>query len=391
MYKSTYLTVRVHSAEEALAVEPVETVDRLLWLIDVYDIKTGCASAVHQLLMSTYHSEQERVPGILPRWTKTMMTWVTLLHCRDRRERDPEQDPKALAWAKSNSLLSTSGKWGADSLLTTLDALALRWRKLVPCPEMKLFLNMLWDSCKTWTTNKHPQPCNAFEKKDKWYTLKPVSIMAMLSRYYWFNQTMAQLEWFPIAKAPKLVHFFDAFIQKEKRHLKITKFREELSKAVWQRELNHGDLEIATHDQLGDHLSAYSCLYKRRPICLMQKYQNIISYGTYEEICAHFSDVLWLRLIRTHFINNYQTDFIKYFVCWEVDQHKHRAALRAGQAPIILERFGAYTVLSHGKVYGHGSIRDIFPLWVHLAETPHGCQIDMLKRAVFELSDTEEL
>jgi len=60
-----------------MAVEPVETVDRLLWLIDVYDIKTGCASAVHQLLMSTYHSEQERVPGILPRWTKTMMTWVT--------------------------------------------------------------------------------------------------------------------------------------------------------------------------------------------------------------------------------------------------------------------------------------------------------------------------
>ena len=106
MYKSTYLTVRVHNAEEAMAVEPVETVDRLLWLIDVYDVRSGCASAVHRLLMSTYHSEQERVPGILPRWTKTMMTWVTLLHCRDS---NPNPDPEALAWARSNHLLSTSG------------------------------------------------------------------------------------------------------------------------------------------------------------------------------------------------------------------------------------------------------------------------------------------
>lgn len=388
MYKSTYLTVRVHNAAEALIVKPSETVDHMLWLIDVYDIKSGCASAVHNLLMSTYHAEQERVPGILPRWTKTMFTWVTLLHCLEKTEDSDE----ALEWAKKNNLLTTESKWSVDDVLTMLDAIAMRWNEITPCDELKTFLNMIWTSCKKWTMNKHRVSVGEhMEKSGDWYTLKPVSIMSMLARYYWFNQTLAQLEWFPSGKCAMPRAYFHNFINKEKRHLKISKFREELSAAVWKRILYWGDKEIATHDQLGDYLSGYSCLYKRRPICLMQKYQRILSYGTYKEICAHFSDILWLQLIRSHFINNYQMDFIKFFVCWEVDQHKHRSALNGIQVPIILERFGSYTVLLDGKVYGHGPISEIFPLWTHLANNPNGCQIEMLKRAMFESDDTEEL
>lgn len=389
MYKSTYLTVRVHTSEEAMVVKPTETVDHILWLIDVYDVKSGCARAVHNLLMSTYHNQQERVPGILPRWTKTMLTWVTLLHCW---EWDHTQDTtNALEWAKCNHLLTTEGKWSADDVLTMLDAIAMRWKMIHPCDELKTFLNMIWHSCKKWTVHKHRDGCRAFEKSREWYTLKPVSVMAMLSRYYWFNQTLTQLEWFPVALHTVPKSYFHNFINKEKRHLKISKFREELSKAVWQRELHWGDAEIATHDQLGDQLSAYSCMYKRRPICLMQKYQHMLTYGTYDEICAQFSNILWLQLIRSHFINNYKLDFIKYFVCWEVDQHRHKTALNGTQAPIILERFGSYTVLLNNKVYGNGPISDIFPLWVHLANNPHECQIEMLKRAMFESDNPEEL
>lgn len=387
MYKSTYLTFRVHNVQEAMVVKPTETVDRMLWLVDVYDIQSGCFSAVHNLLMSTYHAEQERVPGILPRWTKTMMTWVTLLHCRD----SAVDKKKSLKWAKKNNLLTTEGNWSVEDVLTMLDAVAMRWKTIPRDNELKLFLNMLWDSCKKWTMNKHKMESPAFEKNEDWYTLKPVSIMAMLSRYYWFNQTLAQLRWFPSANIKVPQAFFHKFIEREKRHLKISKFREELSHAVWKRELYYGDVEIATHDQLGDYLSAYSCLYKRRPIYLMQKYQQMLSYGTYEEICVQFSDILWLQLIRSHFINNYQLDFIKFFVCWEVDQHKHKVALKSTQTPIILERFGSYTVLSNGKVYGHGPISEIFPIWTHLAQTPHGCQIEMLKRALFKSDESEEL
>jgi hypothetical protein len=186
-----------------------------------------------------------------------------------------------------------------------------------------------------------------------------------------------KLSWFPPAKAPVLEHYFDQFIRNEKRHLKVDNFRAGLTKLVWDRELFYGDREIAAHGQLGNNLSSYSCLYKRRPICLMQKYQHVLSYGTYDEICERFSDSLWLYMIRAHFINNYQIDFIKYFVCWEVDQHKHRNALKSMTAPVILERFGKFTVLHNGQTYLNGSIRDVFPMWVHLADAPHGRQLNI--------------
>lgn len=363
MYKSTYLTVRVHGAEEAAVIVPEETVDHLLWLIDVYDVKTGCAPAVKKLLMSTYHKEQERVPGILPRWTKTMLTWVTFLHALPEQQ---HADTTAFPACRR-------GVWEPSDVMIALDALAMHWN-----PDVSEdYLNTIWSKCKELVMHRHAAPSEVFEKVDDMYAVKPECIMAMLSRFYWFNQTLDQLKWFPAARAPQIVHYFDQFIGNEKRHLKVAKFREGLTKLVWDRELFYGDREIAGHDQIGVKMSSYSCLYKRRPVCLMQKYQNILSYGTYEEICERFQDVLWLYMIRSHFINNYQIDFIKYFVCWEVDQHKHRSALNSMSTPVILERFGKYTVLHGGKTYLNGSIRDAFPLWAHFADKPHGRQLHL--------------
>ena len=367
MYHSTYLTVRVHSAAEAEVVVPDETVDRLLWLVDVYDVKKGCAPAVKKVLMSTYHDEQERVPGILPRWTKSMMAWVTYLHCLD-----PDTSDVSFGFPVCNR-----GEWKPNDVLIELDALAMHWKKMEPSPELRAYLARLWWACREIVMHRHPAPSEILEKVDDMYVVKPVSVMAMMSRFYWFNQTLDQLSWFPPAVAPPLQHCFDQFIRNEKRHLKIAKFREGLTKLVWDRELFYGDREIATHGQLGNSLSSYSCLYKRRPICLMQKYQHLLSYGTYEEMCERFGDIVWLYMIRAHFINNYQIDFIKYFVCWEVDQHKHRDALKSSTSPIILERFGKYTVLHHGQTYLHGSIRDVFPMWVHLADAPHGRKLNI--------------
>lgn len=374
MYQSTYLTVRVHNAEEANAVQPEETVDHMLWLLDVYDTKVGCASAVQKLLMSTYHKEQDRVPGILPRWTKSMLTWVTYLHTLDP---DPDRDPGDWGFP-----LCTVGEWGPTDVLVALDALAMHWRTHGRGVDQR-YLHLIWCKCKALVMNKHPLPSEAFEKSEDLYAVKPVCVMAMMSRFYWFNQTLDQLGWFPTGSTHCPAHLFDRFIDGERRHLKIARFREGLTTLVWDRILFYGDREIAGHDQLGDTISAYSCLYKRRPICLMQKYQQILSYGSYDEICRHFPDVLWLYMIRAHFINNYQIDFIKYFVCWECDQHKHRHALRSLTCPVILERFGKYTVLHNGKTYLDGSIRDVFPLWVHLAESPHGRQLH-LKKTLFK-------
>ena len=39
MYKSEYLTVRVVDPRDAEGYQPTETIDQLLWLLDVYDLK----------------------------------------------------------------------------------------------------------------------------------------------------------------------------------------------------------------------------------------------------------------------------------------------------------------------------------------------------------------
>ena len=127
MYKSTYLSVRIHTPEEALDIMPESNVDILLWLIDVYDLGQNetCARAVQKLIMKHYQILHERVPGMLPRWTKGMMAWVTFLNALEPcYEFDKE-------WVtQNNMLISTESPdmWTIDDLLTTLDAIAMRWK-----------------------------------------------------------------------------------------------------------------------------------------------------------------------------------------------------------------------------------------------------------------------
>ena len=394
MYSSTYLTVRVHTAEEALVERPhMETVDRLLWLVDVYDIQKDCDPAVHNMLMSSYHEEQECVPGILPRWTKTMLAWVTLLHCRPPRSPTGSELDPVLEWARVHHLLTALPPWTAEDIVESLDALAMRWQTVDKCANLRAYLQWVWDRCREWTMSWHSVGLPCLERvrgaAPVWYALKPVSVMAMLSRYYWFNQTLDQLDWFPHNAVSAPEHFFDQLVRQEKRHLKVQRFRDNLSTLVWEMELYYGDREIAVHDQLGDCLSAYSCLYKRRHIAVMQRFQQTLSYGTYDEILAQFPDALCLHMLRSYFINNYQLDFIKYFVCWERDQHRHRSMLRSAAVPIVLERFGQYTVLHGGQTHGLGSVRDIFPLWLKLAVKPHGCDLETLRALVFTESDAD--
>lgn len=396
MYKSTYLTVRVQTAEEVAAVVPTETVDILLWLIDVYRIQTGCEDAVHQLLLRVYHTENERVPGILPRWTKSMMVWVTLLHCRTGCHTGATGATAAtLKWAATNNLLVSRAppqKWSIDQLLLALDALAIRWKRLEDSSSLRHYLHIVWDLARKWTVHRFTTSSRDTETNEgKWHTLKPKAIMNMMARYYWFNQTLAQTHWFPHNEHRVPTHFFQRFMQKEKRHLKISKFRDELALDVWDSLLHYGDYEIATHDQLGDTISAYSCLYKRYPICLMQHHQQLIGYATYEEICKTFAEVLWLKLIQTHFINQYQIDFVKYFVCKERHQHKHQHALHSMTVPILLERFGQYTVLHKGNTHGLGSLEDMFPVWVELADKPYGRNLDMLRDTLFSPNPVQHI
>ena len=99
----------------------------------------------------------------------------------------------------------------------------------------------------------------------------------------------------------------DAFFQHELRHFVLRKFRDQLLTDIWESIPFYGDKEIAGHDQLGDAISTYSSLYKRHPVCLLQRVQQRVLYDEpkCEEICQNVTDI---KIIQTYFQNNYKVN-----------------------------------------------------------------------------------
>lgn len=383
MYKSTYLSVRIHTPEEALDIMPESNVDILLWLIDVYDLGQNetCAEAVQKLIMKHYQILHERVPGMLPRWTKGMMAWVTFLNALEPcYEFDKE-------WVtQNNMLISTESPdmWTIDDLLTTLDAIAMRWKNAHTLAREKLqqYLHCLWSVAKRFTMHLHPHIQNGL-KEGNLMKIHPKQVMACFSRFYWFNKT---LDLYDLYDREEKAAECNPFFKQELRHFILRKFRDELLTDVWETVPFYGDVEIAGHESLGEGLSTYSSLYKRHPVCILQKIQQRVLYAEPEEVQKAHSTAVNLKIIQTYFANNHKIDFLKFFVCYERNHAKHWEAVLESTVPVIVQSFGKFSVISNGKAYCHGPIEDVFPVWVQLAEKPHGLDLSELKNKLFGIS-----
>ena len=189
MYKSTYLAVRVHTEDEALTIDPCGDTDTFLWLIDVYDLGPSdkCALAVKKLILNHYLELHERVPGMLPRWTKGMMTWVTYLNAlQPSFEHDEE-------WVVRNNFMIKKDPetWTVEDMLTTLDAMAMRWKTahLLERKPLNDYLRCIWSCAKKWTLKLHPNIPGGLKEGDM-MKIHPKQIMACLSRFFWFHKTL---------------------------------------------------------------------------------------------------------------------------------------------------------------------------------------------------------
>lgn len=380
MYKSTYLSVRIHTPEEALDIMPDTNVDILLWLIDVYDLGQNktCAQAVQKLIMKHYHTLDERVPGMLPRWTKGMMAWITYLNALE-----PCYDFDKDFVIQNNMLISaeTPLAWTIDDLLTTLDAIAMRWKKAHTLTRVKLqqYLHCIWSVAKKFSMHLHPHIQNGL-KEGSLMKIHPKQIVACYSRFYWFNKT---LDLYDLYHREEKVVECNAFFKHELRHFILRKFRDELLTDVWNTVPFYGDVEIAGHDSLGEGLSTYSCIYKRHPVCILQKIQQRVLYAEPEEVQKAHSTAVNLKIIQTYFANNHKIDFLKFFVCYESKHAKHWEAVKDSTVPVIIQSFGEFSVINNGKAYCHGKIEDVFPVWVQLAEKPYGLDLTELKHKLF--------
>ena len=378
MYKSEYLTVRVMDPTDASEYQPVETVDKMLWLLDVYDLKSGCFEGAHGFFMRNYHCLHTRIPGCIPRWSKTMLAWVVLLqHMEPKFEHDKQ-------WAcDRNIYVGDPATFTVTQLITALDVLSMNWSRAHTWDacQLRKYMHSLWSVARKWTLHMHTA-MDRGEKQGDYWKMSPVDIVACMSRYYWFHQTLDQLTWFETDLTTPVPSFWDAWIKREERHLVVRKFRDALATLVWKNHLFYGDMEIASHKQLGEGMSAYAALYKRQPVCLLQEIQKAVSYGGMDTLVAHLP-ILHLQMIRTYFMNNHQMDFVKYFVCMERDMWKHREALIGSMVPVILQQFGSFALLHDGKIRARGPLAVVFPEWVRLAEKPHGIDLSNLYEQLF--------
>jgi len=133
-------------------------------------------------------------------------------------------------------------------------------------------------------------------------------------------------------------------------------------------------------------MSTYSCIYKRHPVCILQKIQQQVLYDKPEDVQNNHSTATNLKIIQTYFQNNHKIDFKKFFLCYERNHPKHWAAVKDSTVPIIVEFFGKFTVVLGDKAYCHGKIEDVFPVWVEIADKPHGLDITELKNKLFNQS-----
>ena len=111
--------------------------------------------------------------------------------------------------------------------------------------------------------------------------------------------------------------------------------------------------------------------------------QQQVLYDNPEEVQKSHGAAVNLKIIQTYFMNNHKIDFKKFFFCSEKNHTKHWQAVKDSIVPVIVESFDKFSVVSNGKAYCHGKIEDVFPVWVTLAEKPHGLDLTELKNKLF--------
>lgn len=403
MYKTVYQsTSRVVTLEEALKVDiPLDATELFLWLIDVYDLamkgikSKALALKIKAFLIKHYKRLHVPIPGCLLGWTHSMFVFIVYLNLHQPTytfSQDYVKRHCLRLYTDPNPLT-----WSWDTYASTLDLLALKWNTLDQSDDLQQFLEMLWSLARRFCLFIHTKDILSVDihthnvAKTKYHVrLSPEAIVSILSRFVGF-----QFHNYKLVSIELPENNVDYFISMEKRHLVTRKFRENLLKWIWDKVILIGDKDIASHDQLGENVSSYTCLFKRFPAGQLTQWQRLITYANYEDIQGDMREYLHLHFIDQHFQSVYNVGFIKYFVVFDVLKHKHNIA--QCQVPLILYLQGKYHTHWSGVVYECNTITNAFVHWLTLIKKychgkPYNMDFNLLIDQIFEsMSDEETL
>ena len=357
MYNCDYRGRRVTSEDDALAIEPRKEIDAMLWALDVYDLSLGRETSeelykrTHEIFMKWYHRLQVPLP-FKRAWSFSMLLFIVVLTTMPERQR--------CTWKRVVQEQDT-----IIDFKEAMDGLALQWYSF-DWVKVQPYVGYLFSVAKKWILHLHD--CEHLsEKAGAHYKVQDSFITMCMGRYYWFHQTMEQSKWFKqrLYDIPT-THNLKGFLKKEYRHLKITKFRRELSTFLLERLYGPGDREIANHGTLNEPISGYSILMATAPGCFVRNVQNMCTYEDGDKLPKRHRQLLHFQLVSAHFIKVHKIPWAKKFMCWENTMHKHKDMLMQYHLPIVLELKREFYCLQNRVLY-HGKRKtfdDAFLIWV---------------------------
>jgi hypothetical protein len=375
-------------------INTVSTTDILLYVVDLYDVILSVESSALPLpsktqivelrekatlcFLKNYDRLYVQTPGRLLGWTHGMLLYVTILMLIKMQYKCSPYaalSPSVLTFIKRYRLRMFEdidpSQWLFSDLVSMLDVVAFRWNTFLPCKDLETLLEVLWRVSSKFITEMHTKDrlnitnfCDPVKGLKHHVRVSEVGIILSMSRFFWFKRLIIEYNRWPMSRTstyPSETNF-ETFIQGETKSFITRRFRDNIAKFIWPLLLKHGDMEIGSHDQLGETVSAFTIIFQRFPAGWVNNMQKILNYAEYEEIIQNknIAEYVHICMIHQFFMSTYNVNWITYFLVFERAQYKHIDAIERSVVPIILHRSGRFVVFFEGTLY----------------ENPDGCGIE---------------
>ena len=411
MYPATYKSIcRVHDINEAIQFPfngKEKQADLFLYLIDCYDVllalysntedigyeerSSKCVKLYRKLtnyLVMHYDKLKNQIPGRLKGWTDGMFVYSVAclaLHISIQPKHLIFNDRirKFIYKIRSRSHESFNvGLWTFQDLKRTLEIIESRWNEM---PWDKIIFDYLHvlecraASFVTINTSHHilDRKNYRMEIEKNVYQLHPKGVQELMARLMLMRRSaVLRFEWNNRIPPEIQVHYLDQFVQKETRHLTTRKFRDQMQEYILEFMLRPSDEDIGSYSLRGSKVSPYAAMAPHRPLAMMDILSKSCSYSTYEVLCEDIrtQNPMHILMVQSFFMSNYETNFQKFFICFEQDVWKHRHNFETMMVPFIIMRSGRFDVMYKGLIYPtpDGSFYHAILIWSYMIR--HECK-----------------
>lgn len=402
---------RVRSVKEAVEYSfngKESTVELFLYMLDTYDVLLDIASGgssfptgretwnnvllnklyikMRKILVNRWDALNEFIPGRLKGWTQGLFWYIEMMLIRYIMITSPNMlilNNKLKDWLNVNYIKANDSynlnTWSFMDIVRALEILEAHMNELPWSEEIFEYLDVIEYRCAELCTLNYSfsvldRAEHRIEISKSVYQLHPTGIQELMARCTLIRRS-AEL-WFAwdTVPAPDIQqHYFDDFIEKEKRQLTQRKFRDELNNRILENMLRPSERIIQSYRLRGADVSDYGALAVNRPLYMLDALGKECSYGKFETLMEDFRipDAMYMGMVHMHVSSIYNLQFIEYFYLSEKKIHKHKHKVHLVLAPFIIQRSNRYDCMWKGNVVPSrdGSFYWAFLTWITLIRT----------------------